>query len=132
LKKHFVAFALDNAGWTMNMTPAEAAWLQGRGGRACTQGMVAFTAGGQMLATGGGYTAEPNIKMLKDALRKYKPEEAVEIGDASALVDPKQVPEGWRPFLPGTIPRPAKDGLVLYVTWKALDLPEQPAALRQG
>ena len=41
--------------------------------------MVVFTAGGQMLGTGGGYTAEPNIKMLKDALRKYKPEEAVAI-----------------------------------------------------
>ena len=24
LRKHFVAFALNNAGWTMNMTPAEA------------------------------------------------------------------------------------------------------------
>ena len=100
LKKHFVAFALDNAGWTMNMAPAEALWLQDRGGRACTQGMVVFTAGGEMLATGGGYTAPPNLKMLKDALSKYKPEEAVEISDPAAAVDPREVPDGWRSFLP--------------------------------
>ncbi len=116
LKKHFVAFALNNAGWTMNMTPAEAVWLKDRGGRACTQGMVVFTAGGQMLGTGGGYTAEPNIKMLKEALSKYKPEEAVAIGDPAAPVDPKEVPDGWRPFLPRVVPRPATEGLVLYVT----------------
>ena len=66
LQKHFVAFALNNAGWTMNMTPAEAVWLKDRGGRACTQGMAVFTAGGQMLGSGGGYTAAPNIKMLKE------------------------------------------------------------------
>jgi hypothetical protein len=129
LKKHFVAFALNNAGWTMNMTPAEAAWLKDRGGRACTQGMVVFSAGGEMLATGGGYTAAPNIKMLKEALRKYKPEEHVEIGDATADVDPKEVLEGWRPFLPRVVPRPAREGLVLYVTAKTLDLPERPAEL---
>jgi hypothetical protein len=129
LKKHFVAFALNNAGWTMNMTPAEAAWLKDRGGRACTQGMVVFSAGGELLATGGGYTAAPNIKMLKEALRKYNPEERVEIGDPAAEVDPKEIPEGWRPFLPRAVPRPAQDGLVLYVTAKALDLPERPAEL---
>jgi hypothetical protein len=129
LKKHFVAFALNNAGWTMNMTPAEAAWLKDRGGRACTQGMAVFSAAGQMLATGGGYTAAPNINMLREALRKYNPKEKVEIGDAAAAVDPKEIPEGWRPFLPRVVPRPAKGGLVLYVTAKALDLPERPAAL---
>jgi hypothetical protein len=129
LRKHFVAFALNNAGWTMNMTPAEARWLQDRGGRACTQGMAVFTAGGQMLGTGGGYTAAPNIKMLKDALRKYKPEENVQIEDPSAPVDPTELPAGWHPFLPRVVPRPAKDGLVLYVTWKALDLPRHPEVL---
>jgi hypothetical protein len=132
LKKHFVAFALNNAGWTMNMTPAEAAWLQSRGGRACTQGMAVVTAGGKLLATGGGYTAEPNIKMLRDALRKYEPEEAVQIGDPAAAVDPKEVPDGWRPFLPRVVPRPAKGGLVLYVSWKAVGLPEKPKVLRNG
>jgi hypothetical protein len=129
LRKHFVAFALNNAGWTINMTPAEAAWLKDRGGRACTQGMAVFTAGGQMLGTGGGYTAAPNTKMLKGALRKYQPEEKVEIGDPAAAVDPKEVPEGWRPFLPRVVPRPAREGLVLFMTAKALDLPEQPAVL---
>ncbi|HEY7427300.1 MAG TPA: hypothetical protein VH682_23905 [Gemmataceae bacterium] len=126
LKKHFVAFALNNAGWTINATPAEMVWLKDRGGRACTQGMAVFTAGGQMLGSGGGYTAAPNLKMLKDALSKYKPEEAVDIADPTAPVDPKDLPEGWRSHLPRVVPRPAKDGLALYVTWKALGLPPQP------
>jgi len=129
LKKHFVAFALNNAGWTMNMTPAEAAWLKDRGGRCCTQGMVVFSAGGAMLATGGGYTAEPNIKMLREALRKYNPDEKVEIGDPAAAVGPKDIPEGWGPFLPRVVPRPARGGLVLYVSAKTLDLPERPVEL---
>jgi hypothetical protein len=132
LRKHFVAFALNNAGWTMNMTPAEAVWLKDRGGRACTQGMAVFTAGGRMLGTGGGYTAAPNIKMLQDALRKYSPDEAVDIGDPAAPVDAGQVPAGWLPYLPRAVPRPAEDGLVLYVTWKALDLPRRPAVLPKG
>jgi hypothetical protein len=132
LQKHFVAFALNNAGWTMNMTPAEAAWLKDRGGRACTQGMAVFSPGGEMLATGGGYTAAPNVRMLKEALRKYNSAEKVEIGDPTAAVDPKEVPEGWRPFLPRAVPRPAREGLVLYVTAKALDLPERPAELRKN
>jgi hypothetical protein len=132
LRKYFVAFALNNAGWTMNMTPAEAAWLKDRGGRACTQGMVVFSAGGAMLGTGGGYTAAPNIKMLREALRKYNSAEHVEIRDPAAAVDPRELPEGWHPFLPRVVPRPAKDGLVLYVTAKALDLPERPPELRSN
>jgi hypothetical protein len=130
LRKHFVAFALNNAGWTMNMTPAEAAWLKDRGGRACTQGMTVFTAGGQVLATGGGYQAAPNIKMLQQALRKYKPEATVKI--AAAAVDARDVPAGWRPYLPRVVPRPAREGLVLYVTWKGLDLPRRPPVLPKG
>jgi hypothetical protein len=129
LRKHFVAFALNNAGWTMNMTPVEAAWLKERGGRFCTQGMAVLTAGGKVLATGGGYTAAPNIKMLEDALRKYEPEERVEVPDAAAAVDSREVPEGWRPFLRRVIPRPAREGLVLYVSWKAVGLPEKPSRL---
>jgi hypothetical protein len=132
LKKHYVAFALNNAGWTMNMTPAEAAWLKDRGGLACTQGMAVVSPGGELLATGGGYTAAPNIKMLKEALRKYNPAERVEIGDPAAAIDPEEIPQGWGPFLPRAVPRPAKDGLVLYVTAKALDLPERPAELRKN
>jgi hypothetical protein len=96
------------------------------------QGMAVFTAGGQVLGTGGGYTAAPNIKMLKDALRKYQPEDAVQIGDPTAAVDPKEVPAGLGPFLPRVVPRPARDGLVLCMTGKALGLPEQPAALPKG
>jgi hypothetical protein len=129
LRKHFVAFALNNAGWTMNMTPAEAVWLKDRGGRACTQGMAVFTAGGQMLGTGGGYQAAPNIKMLKDALKKYRPEQKVDIGDPAAKVGPKELPAGWHAVLPRVVPRPARGGMVLYVTWKALDLPQKPAVL---
>jgi hypothetical protein len=129
LKKHFVAFALNNAGWTMNMTPAEAAWLKDRGGLCCTQGMVVFTAGGQMLGTGGGYSAAPNIKMLKDALAKYQPEANVDIGDPAAPVDPKQLPNGWGPFLSKVVPQPAKGGLVLFVTWKGLGPQAIPAVL---
>jgi hypothetical protein len=72
LRKHFVAFALDNAS-VPNVTPAEALWLKGRGGRACTQGMVVFTAGGHMLGRCGGYQAAGNIKMLKEALTRYRP-----------------------------------------------------------
>jgi hypothetical protein len=132
LRKHFVAFALNNAGWTMNMTAAEAAWLKDRGGRACTQGMTVFTAGGQLLATGGGYQAAPNIKMLKEALRKYKPEAVIKIADAAAAVDARDVPAGWRPYLPRAVPRPAREGLVLYVSWKGLDLPRKPALLPKG
>jgi hypothetical protein len=85
LRKNFVAFALDNAS-VPNVKPAEALWLKDRGGRSCTQGMAVFTAGGQMLGRGGGYQAPGNIKMLKDALTKYKPEEKVAIGDPDATV----------------------------------------------
>jgi hypothetical protein len=129
LRKHFVAFALNNAGWTINMTPAEAVWLKDRGARACTQGMVVFTAGGRMLGTAGGYQAAPNIKMFKEALRKYRPEQNVEVGDSAAPVDPKELPAGWRQVLPRVVPRPAPGGLVLYVTWKAFGLPQRPAVL---
>jgi hypothetical protein len=67
--------------------------------------------------------------MLKDALAKFKPEETVKIGDPSAELDPKDLPEGWRSGLPRAISRPAKGGLVLYVTRKAPDLPEEPTLL---
>jgi hypothetical protein len=80
-----------------------AAWLKDRGGRCCTQGMTVFTAGGQMLGWGGGYQAAPNIKMLKDALRNYKPEEKLAIADPAAAVDAKELPAGWLPFLPRVV-----------------------------
>ena len=112
LKKHFVAFALDNAS-VPNVTPAEALWLKERGGRACTQGMAVFTAGGQMLGRGGGYHPAGNIKMLKDALTRYKPEAKVEIEDPDAAVPANE--SGVRGY-PRKVPRPVKDGLVLFVS----------------
>jgi hypothetical protein len=125
LKKHFVAFALDNAS-VPNVTPPEAFWLRDRGGRACTQGMTVFTAGGKLLAQGGGYAAPGNIQMLKDALRKYKPEDKVEIGDPQAAV---VVDEHYKGY-PRRVPRPAKGGLVLFVSWKVLrGLPDKPTGL---
>jgi hypothetical protein len=124
LKKHFVAFALDNAS-VPNVTPAEALWLRGRGGRSCTQGMTVFTAGGQMLGRGGGYHPAGNIKMLEEALTKYNPEAKVDIGDANAAVPASA--SGVRGY-PRKVPRPAKDGLVLFVSWKVLSgLPDKPA-----
>ncbi len=129
LKKHFVAFALDNAS-VPNVTPAEALWLKDRGGRACTQGMAVFTAGGQMLGHGGGYHPAGNIKMLKDALTKYKPEAKVKIEDPNAAVPANE--SGVRGY-PRKVPRPAKDGLVLFVSWKVLSgLPDKPARPEVG
>jgi hypothetical protein len=124
LKKHFVAFALDNAS-VPNVTPAEALWLKDRGGRSCTQGMAVFTAGGQMLGRGGGYHAAGNITMLKDALTKYKPEEKVAIGDPNAAVPANE--SGVRGY-PRKVPRPVEDGLVLFVSYAVLGgLPDKPA-----
>ena len=73
LKDHFVCLGIDNVGHP-NMTDAERQWLGDRGGRACTQGMTVFTAGGTVLATGGGYEPGPVLAMLQAALGKYRPE----------------------------------------------------------
>jgi hypothetical protein len=122
LKKHFVAFALDNAS-VPNMTAAEAVWLRDRGGRSCTQGMTVFTAGGEMLGQGGGYQAPGNIKMLREALRKFKPEEKVAIGDPHVAVPAAEQVGRY----PRAVPRPVEDGLVLFVSWKVLSrLPDKP------
>jgi hypothetical protein len=44
-------------------------------------------------------------------------------------VDPKELPAGMRPLYHRVLPRPAKDGLVLFVTWKALaDAADAPLA----
>jgi len=116
LKKHFVAFALSNAG-NANVTPAEWAWVHqnGRGGDACTIGTAVFTAGGQRLAKGEGGT-----KLLKAALKEYKPEENVQIEDPDG-------PAEKIPGLPAKVPQPPKDGLVLFVTYKVLaGFPDKP------
>jgi hypothetical protein len=123
LRKHFVPFALSNAGST-NMTAAEAIWLKDRGARGSTGGMTIFTAGGQMLAVPGSiYHSAPVIKALQDALTKFKPEEKVAIENAATPVDPARVIDRLDiaySRLPRAVPRPAKDGLILFVTWKAL------------
>src|SRR5262245_231062 len=103
LKKHFVAFALSNAGHEANMTPAEWAWVKDRGGNACTIGTAVFTAGGQRLAK-----SEGGIKLLRSALKEYKPEENVQIEDPAG---PGEKGSG----LPAKVPLPPKDGLVLFV-----------------
>lgn len=105
LRKHFVCFAIDNAN-NSNTTPKEREWLKPLGGRASTQGMSAFTAGGQPLASGGGFEAEPVRRMLKSALAKFKPEGPLTIEKDKDREAAKQPPKG---------------GLVLYVTWKVLE-----------
>ena len=107
VRDHFVAVAIDNAN-NLNVTLAEAQWLADKGGKACTQGMTAFTAGGTFLGLGGGFDAADNLKMLRQALKKFQPGEepaAIELPDAKDRA---------------TIPQPPDGGLVLYVTWKVL------------
>jgi hypothetical protein len=105
LRKHFVCVAIANAG-NENTTAQERIWARPLGGNASTQGMSAFTAGGKLLARGGGFQAAPVRKMLQVALSKFEPEEAPVIETAA----PKDA-----------VARPPEGGLVLYVTWKVID-----------
>lgn len=114
LTKHFVCFAIDNAN-NSNTTKREREFLKPLGGTASTQGMSTFTAGGQLLASGGGYDAKPNLKMLKGTLSKFQSDEKFKEepapvfemdADRAAANETKRPPEG---------------GLVLYVTWKILE-----------
>jgi hypothetical protein len=78
-----------------------------------------------MLGRGGGYHPAGNIKMLKDALTRYKPEAKVEIEDPNAAVPANE--SGVRGY-PRKVPRPVKDGLVLFVSYSVLSgLPDKPA-----
>jgi hypothetical protein len=137
LKKHFVCFALNNAGWAQNVTPAEAIWLKNRGYGGCTAGMTVFTPGGQVLSPGGNwcYFPDKTLKVLQDIVSKHQQvEEKVKIEDTAVAVDPKELDRelpGARQYLRPHVPRPARDGLVLYVSWKAL-LPDDPAELTPG
>jgi hypothetical protein len=72
--------------------------------------MSVFTAGGALLAKGGGYEPGPVQDMLDEALRRYRPEEdpPLAIGE-----EDERARESMR--------RPPAGGLVLYVSWKALD-----------
>ena len=107
LSELFVAVAIDNAN-NINLTPAEKRWLSDKGGEASTQGMFAITAGGKVLASGGGFEAEPVRKMLVEAMEKFRPD------DEPAEVEPLDEEDR------ASIPRPPEGGLVLYVTWKVL------------
>ena len=103
LRQRFVCLAVDNADH-LNLTPADQEWLKDRGGRASTQGMSVFTAGGKLLAMGGGYQPGPVQRMLQQALDKFHPEPAIVGSDAGQ----------------GQIPQLPEGGLVLTVTWKVL------------
>ncbi len=103
LREHFVCLAVDNAD-NLNLTPADKEWLKDRGGRACTQGMSVFTAGGTLLGSGGGYEPAPVKRMLEESLKKFQPETSIVVEDTGKDL----------------IPRPPAGGLVLTVTWKVL------------
>ena len=78
LRERFVCIAIDNV-QNPNMTDAEQRWLADKGGRACTQGMSTFTAGGKVLGLGGWFEPQPVLRMLRSALAKFRPEEGLTI-----------------------------------------------------
>jgi hypothetical protein len=106
LRAHFIAMAIDNVD-NLNMTAVEKEFLKDRGLKFSTQGMSVFTAGGQLLALGGGFEPEQVKAMLRKALAKYQPEEP------PVSVQPRAEDD------PGLI-RPPAGGAVLFVTWKVL------------
>ncbi len=121
LRDHFVCIAIDNVDHPQ-LTPIEKEFLSDKGLKFCTQGMSAFTAGGKVLATGGGFEAQPVRKMLAQALAKYQPEEKVVIPKPSAEETAK-------------LRHPPEGGLILYVTWKVLggyDRPESSPTSGNG
>lgn len=113
LRERFVSVAVDNAN-NINLTPSERAWLADKGGQSCTQGMTAFTAGGKLLASGGGFDPEPNRRMLEQALARFRPNEE------PTHVEPLNAKDR------DAVPEPPRGGLVLYVTWKVLGAFETP------
>lgn len=115
--------ALDNVE-NPNLTPAEREFLKDKGLKFCTQGMSAFTAGGKLLATGGGYEAKGVQSMLKQAAAKFKALET-ETAEIAPLTDQDRA--GLR--------RPPEGGRVLFVTWKVLggfDKPQASATTGNG
>jgi hypothetical protein len=120
LRSHFVAIGVDNVAHP-NMTAAEKAFLADKGLKFCTQGMSVFTAGGRVLAMGGGYQPGPVRQMLQKALEKYRPEEP-----------PPAVPP--RDEHDRGLFHPPAGGLVFYVTWKVLggDGPQASPASGSG
>jgi hypothetical protein len=106
LRTRFVPMAVDNVD-NLNMTAAEKEFLRDRGLKFCTQGMSVFTAGGKLLAMGGGFEPGDVRQMLRKALATYRPE------DPPPAVPPRDEND------PGLIKPPA-GGRVLFVTWKVL------------
>lgn len=121
LKNKFVPIAIDNV-QNLNLSKAEEEWFKGRF-PACTHGMYAFRADGEILGRGSGYQAERVKKMLRKALVRFETEPAPE--RVAPLPD-----KGT-----GTL-RPIPDGgLALYVTWKVLggyDRPESSSTSGNG
>ncbi len=116
LRERFVCIAIDNVDHPQ-LTPDEREFLADKGLKFCTQGMSAFTAGGQVLAMGGGFEAKPVRQMLQTALENYRPEATVQLPaqqDRSKILAP---PDG---------------GLVMYVTWKVLDNAKPQASATTG
>src|SRR5262245_50110316 len=70
--------------------------------------MTVFTAGGKLLARGGGFDPEPNRRMLEQALARFRPDEE------PAEVEPLNAKDR------DAVPEPPRGGLVLYVSWKVL------------
>jgi hypothetical protein len=111
LKNHFVPMALDNVDHP-NLTAAERLFLEDKGLKFSTQGMSVFTAGGKLLAMGGGFEAEGVRQMLTEALAKFEPDqEPSDIGPLLPEPDPNDK---------SVVREPPAGGLVFYVTWKVL------------
>jgi hypothetical protein len=106
LRKRFIAIGVDNVD-NLNMTAAEKAFLKDRGLKFCTQGMSVFTAGGKLLAMGGGFEPDQVKQMLVKALDNYRPEEP------PPVVPPRDNHDA------GLIKSP-EGAIVLYVSWKVL------------
>jgi hypothetical protein len=106
LRTRFIAIGVDNVD-NLNMTAAEKAFLQDRGLKFCTQGMSVFTAGGKLLAMGGGFEPEAVKRMLVKALEKYRREEPPPVVPRRDAHDPGLI-------------KPPEGGVVLYVSWKVL------------
>jgi hypothetical protein len=122
LRTGFVPIALDNVDQPQ-LTAAEKEFLQDKGLKFCTQGMSVFTAGGKVLALGGGYEPRGVERMLREALDKFRPEDGPVIVQAVDEKDRK------------SIRKPPEGGLVLYVTWKVVggyDKPESSGTSGNG
>jgi hypothetical protein len=110
LRERFVPVAIDNVDHP-NLTLAEEEFLKGKGLEFCTQGISAFTAGGKVLAMGGGYEPRSVERMLTKALRELTAEKAPVVAPQAAGEAEGRARE---------ILRPAEGGLVFHVTWKLL------------